>query len=93
MSQARAGDHDLARAAYQEGLRRARAIPSPYDRARLLHAHGLLDRQQQDHAAAHAKFAQALAIFERLGADKDADRLRGAIAHTPPSENPREQIR
>ena len=47
------------------------------------HAHGLLDRQQQDHAATHAKFAQALAILERLGADHDAGRLRQAIAHTP----------
>ena len=80
---ARDGHHDLARAAYQEGLDRARAMPFPYGQARLLHAHGLLDRQQQDHAAAHAKFAQALAILERLGADKDADQLRRAIAHTP----------
>ena len=80
---ARDGHHDLARAAYQEGLDRARAMPFPYGQARLLHAYGLLDRQQQDHATAHAKFAQALAILERLGADKDADQLRRAIAHTP----------
>jgi tetratricopeptide (TPR) repeat protein/transcriptional regulator with XRE-family HTH domain len=85
---ARDGHHDLARAAYQEGLDRARAMPFPYGQARLLHAHGLLDRQQQDHAAAHAKFAQALAILERLGADNDAGRLRQAIAHTPPRQNP-----
>ena len=85
---ARDGHHDLARAAYQEGLDRARAMPFPYGQARLLHAHGLLDRQQQDHAAAHAKFAQALAILERLGADNDADRLRQAIAHTPPRRKP-----
>jgi ATP/maltotriose-dependent transcriptional regulator MalT len=90
---ARDGHHDLARAAYQEGLDRARAMPFPYGQARLLHADGLLDRQQQDHAAAHAKFVQALAILERLGADKDADRLRRAIADNPPSENPRDQIR
>jgi tetratricopeptide (TPR) repeat protein/transcriptional regulator with XRE-family HTH domain len=88
MSQARAGDHALARAAYQEGLQRARAIPSPYDQARLLHAHGLLDRQQADEAAAHARFADALAIFEGLGAGKDAEKLRQAIAHAPPRENP-----
>ena len=85
---ARDGHHDLARAAYQEGLDRARAMPFPYGQARLLYACGLLDRQQQDHAAAHAKFVQALAILERLGADNDADRLRQAIAHTPPSEKP-----
>ena len=85
---ARDGHDDLARAAYQEGLDRARAMPFPYGQARLLHAYGLLDRQQQDRGAAHAKFAQALAILERLGADNDAGRLRQAIAHTPPSENP-----
>jgi len=85
---ARDGHHDLARATYQEGLDRAGAMPFPYGQARLLHADGLLDRLQQDHAAADAKFAQALAIFERLGADNDAGRLRRAIADTPPSENP-----
>jgi len=90
---ARDGHHDLARAAYQEGLDRARAMRFPYGQARVLHAYGLLDRQQQDRDAAHAKFAQALAILERLGADNDADRLRRAIADTPPSENPRDQLR
>jgi tetratricopeptide (TPR) repeat protein/transcriptional regulator with XRE-family HTH domain len=85
---ARDGHHDLARAAYQEGLDRAQAMPFPYGQARLLHADGLLDRQQQDHGAAHAKFAQALAILERLGADHDAGRLRQVIAHTPPGQNP-----
>ena len=62
-------------------------MPFPYGQARLLYAYGLLDRQH-DHAAAHAKFAQVLAILERLGADNDAGRLRQAIAHTPPRQNP-----
>ena len=75
----RDGDHDLAGAAYQEGLDRARAMPFPYGQARLLHACGLLDRQLHDHAAAHAKFAQALAILDRLGADNDAGQLRLAM--------------
>ena len=74
-------------------MARARSRPFPYGEAQLLHAYGLLDRQQHDHAAAHAKFAQALAILERLGADKDADRLRRAIADIPPGESPRGQIR
>jgi ATP/maltotriose-dependent transcriptional regulator MalT len=81
MTQARDGRHDLARAAYQDGLNRAGAMPFPYGQARLLHAYGLLDRQQADEAGAHAKFADALAILEDLGADKDAERLRRAIAH------------
>ena len=90
---ARDGRHDQARAAYQEGLDRTRAMPFPYGQARLLYAYGLLDRQRQEHGAARAKFAQALAILERLGADNDAGRLRRAIADTPPSEDPRDQIR
>jgi ATP/maltotriose-dependent transcriptional regulator MalT len=87
MVQARDGHHDLARAAYHEGLHRARAMPFPYGQARLLHAHGLLDRQESDATAAQAKFAGALAIFENLGADKDAGRLRRTIAHAPSRAN------
>ena len=83
MIHARDGHHDLARAAYQEGLHRATVMPFPYGQAKLLYSCGLLDRQQQDHAAAHAKFTQALAILEHLGADQDARRLRQAIAVIP----------
>jgi hypothetical protein len=83
MIQARDGHHDLARAAYAEGVHRAAAMPFPYAQARLLRAHGLLDRQQND----HAKLAQALAIFEDLGADADAARLRQAIAGTPATQD------
>jgi transcriptional regulator with XRE-family HTH domain/tetratricopeptide (TPR) repeat protein len=83
MIAARDGHHDLARAAYHEGLHRAAAMPFPYGQARLLHAHALLDRQQQDHPAARAKLAQALAILDNLGAGHDAARLRQAIANTP----------
>jgi transcriptional regulator with XRE-family HTH domain/tetratricopeptide (TPR) repeat protein len=82
MVQARRGHRDLARAAYREGLRRAGAMPFPYGQARLLHAGGLLDWQYGDHAAAHAKFAQALAIAESLGADNDLGRLREAMTQT-----------
>ena len=85
---ARDGDHDLARAAYQEGLDRARAMPFPYGQARLLHACGLLDRQQQDHAAAHAKFAEALAILERLGRTTTPTGSVGRSRTPRPGENP-----
>jgi len=82
MVQAREGHHDLARAAYEEGLNRARVMPFPYGQARLLYAHGLLDHQKADKTAAQAKFADALAIFENLGTDKDASRLRRVITQT-----------
>jgi tetratricopeptide (TPR) repeat protein len=79
MVHARLGEHDLAQDAYQEGLRRARAMPFRYGEARLLHAQGLLDRQQGNQAAAAAKFSDALAIAETLGAERDAIRIREAM--------------
>ncbi len=53
-------------------------MPFPYGEARLLHAHGLLDRQRRNKAAAHARFSDALAIVESLGAERDAIRFREA---------------
>jgi tetratricopeptide (TPR) repeat protein len=82
MIQARLGNHDLALAAYRDGLRRARAIPCPYGELQLLHASGLLDLQQGSQAAAQAKFSGALVIAETLGADKEADSLREALTET-----------
>ena len=75
MAHACLGDHNRAQAAYLEGLQRARAMPFPYGEAHLLHAQGLLDRQEGDQTAAHAKFSAALAIFETMGAERDATRL------------------
>jgi hypothetical protein len=63
-------------------------MPFPYGQARLLHAYGVLDRQQQDETAAQAKFAGALAIFENLGAGNDASRLRAAITAPGPGDSP-----
>ena len=79
MVQVRDGEHGPAQDTYQEGLRRARAMPFPYGEARLLHAQGLLERRQGNEAAAHAKFSAALAIAETLGADRDAIRIREAM--------------
>jgi transcriptional regulator with XRE-family HTH domain/tetratricopeptide (TPR) repeat protein len=79
------GELDLAQAAFQEGLERARAMPFPYGQAHLLHAQGLLDRQRRDEAAARASFAEALAIAERLGAKRDAVRFREQLEPTPRS--------
>ena len=88
MIEMRDGHYDLALAAYTEGLHRAEAMPFPYAQARLLHAHALLDRRQRDHAAARAKFAQALAILENLGAGQDTARVRQVMAATAPAGNP-----
>jgi tetratricopeptide (TPR) repeat protein len=66
--EARAGDGDAARAAYVEGLQRARNMPFPYGEARLLYACGLLDQQEGDRVSGETKRADALAILDRLGA-------------------------
>jgi transcriptional regulator with XRE-family HTH domain len=79
MVQVRHGEHGLAQDTYQEGLRRARAMPFLYGEARLLHAQGLLERQQANEAAANARFSAALAIAETLGAERDAIRIREAM--------------
>jgi tetratricopeptide (TPR) repeat protein len=79
MVQARQGEHGLAQDAYQEGLRRARAMPFRYGEAWLLHAQGLLDRQRGDEAAANVRLSAALAIVETLGAERDAIRIREAM--------------
>ena len=51
------------------------------------------DGQRLDELRVRGGMVLSLAILERLGADKVAGRLRRAIADTPPSENPRDQIR
>lgn len=66
MVEARRGNHELARAAYEEGLQRTRAMPFPYGEAGLLQASGLLDREQGNEAAARGRFSQALAITDSL---------------------------
>jgi tetratricopeptide (TPR) repeat protein len=86
MVHVRCGELDLAQAAYQEGLERARAMPFPYGQAHLLNAQGLLHRQRRDEAAARATFAEALAIAERLGAERDAIRFREQLEATTRSE-------
>ena len=68
MVEARRGNHELAQAAYEEGLQRARAMPFPYGEAGLLHACALLERERGDEAAARANLSDARAIAAGLSA-------------------------
>ncbi len=77
------GDPGAARAGLAEGLQRARDMPFPYAEARLLDADARLDQREGDMAPAEKKRSAALAIFERLGATRDADKIREAT--TKPS--------
>jgi hypothetical protein len=62
-----------------EGLDLARAMPHPYAEARLLHLYGDLHVQQGETALARERLEAALAIFQRLGARQDLERVERAI--------------
>jgi tetratricopeptide (TPR) repeat protein len=68
-----------AAGALEEGLALARGVPSPYLEAQLLDLHGQLLEVQRKLEAARERFAMALAIFERLGALKDIERVEQKI--------------
>jgi tetratricopeptide (TPR) repeat protein len=72
----RRGDTATARAALDEGLQRARDMPFPYAEARLSLADAWLDQQAGDAGSAEKKRLAALAIFERLGAARHAEKVR-----------------
>ena len=66
--------------ALEEGLAVARAMPYPYAEARTLETYGALHRAQGEADAARARLEAARAIFNQLGARKDAARVEQAIA-------------
>jgi tetratricopeptide (TPR) repeat protein len=84
MVHARLARYDAADAAYGEALRHARAMPFPYGEAQLLHASGLLERQRGNDVRADERLREALAIFERLGAARDIERIGAAIEEKRP---------
>jgi transcriptional regulator with XRE-family HTH domain/tetratricopeptide (TPR) repeat protein len=66
--EARWGNPRRARALFDEGVQRARAMPFPYAEARLLYACSRLDDQEGDRALGETRAAAALEIFTALGA-------------------------
>ena len=58
----------------------ARGMPYPYAEARLLHVYGLLHAEQGEPEPARERQEAALAIFRRLGARKDIERVEQDIA-------------
>jgi tetratricopeptide (TPR) repeat protein len=65
---------DEAARGLEEGLRLARDMPYPYAEARLLQVYGALHAQKQEPVSARERLEAAHAIFQRLGARKDAER-------------------
>src|SRR5579885_165457 len=66
----------------EEGLELARAMPYPYAEGRLLHVYGEMHVQKGEAELACGHLETALAIFQRLGARKDAERVEQALATT-----------
>jgi tetratricopeptide (TPR) repeat protein len=71
---------DEATRALEEGLTLAREMPYPYAEGRLLHVSGEMHVQKGEPDLAQERLAAALAIFWRLGARKDSERVEHAIA-------------
>ncbi|HVA91969.1 MAG TPA: hypothetical protein VNL71_19250, partial [Chloroflexota bacterium] len=71
---------DEAEQAVDEGLTLARAMPYPYAEAHLLYAHGLLLAEQGHSGPGRERMDAALALFQTLGARKDAECLEREIA-------------
>jgi tetratricopeptide (TPR) repeat protein len=69
-----------AQGSLEEGLALARSLPYPHGEGRLLQACGALAAEWGDCAEARAQLEAALAIFQRLGAWPDAERVEREIA-------------
>jgi tetratricopeptide (TPR) repeat protein/transcriptional regulator with XRE-family HTH domain len=68
-----------AEAALEEGLALARAMPYPYAEARLLHVYADLQARKGAPEPAQERLQEARAIFERLGARRDAARTEQTL--------------
>jgi hypothetical protein len=69
--------------ALEEGLALARCMPYPYGEARLLHVYGEVHAGKGEPGPARERLEAALAIFRRLGARKDAERVEQDLAALP----------
>ena len=65
-----------ANQALDEALSISRAAPYPYSEAQTLEAHAILLAAQHDVNRAIDTFGASLAVFERLGARPEADRVK-----------------
>jgi tetratricopeptide (TPR) repeat protein len=76
----RQGRWEEAERALEEGLALARSMPYPYGEARLLHVYGQMHVAKGEPGPARERLEAALAIFRRLGARLDVERVERALA-------------
>jgi tetratricopeptide (TPR) repeat protein len=79
----RQGRWDEAITAAEEGLALTRSMPYPYAEARTLQACGLIHHQKGEPQPARERLEAAQAIFQRLGARKDIERVEQTLAALP----------
>jgi tetratricopeptide (TPR) repeat protein len=84
----RQGRHDKAQQVLSEGLALARSMPFPYMEARILEQLGILQTQRGEPEQAQTRWEESLAIFQRLGAKKDVERLESERAALGRSADP-----
>ncbi|PZR99009.1 MAG: hypothetical protein DLM70_16185, partial [Chloroflexi bacterium] len=66
-----------------EGLERARSLPYPYVEGRILVEMAAVHRQRGESEGERERLQEALAIFRRLGARKDVERVEEALSAIP----------
>jgi tetratricopeptide (TPR) repeat protein len=71
--------YDEAACTLEDGLAVARSMPYPHGEGRLLQVYGLLHARQRQPAQASERTQEALAIFRRLGARKDVERIEQSM--------------
>jgi hypothetical protein len=74
------GQWEAAADAFDEALALARPMPYPYGQARALQGKALLNAQCGQRVRAGESLAEALTIFQRLGARKDIERVEQELA-------------
>jgi transposase/transcriptional regulator with XRE-family HTH domain len=79
---------DEAAGSLEEGMALVRAMPYPYAEARLLHLDGLLRVQRGEPGAARERLEAARAIFARLGARMDLERVEQALGALSQNQGP-----
>ena len=81
-------DLEAAQAAAEEAVRLFESLELPFETARMLLALGEIRRRARQKAAARDAIGRSLAVFERLGAARWADRARSEVGRSDARRSP-----
>jgi uncharacterized protein HemY len=71
-----------AEQAFEAAVSLAQNMSYPHAQARALYEFGVMQTRMGETRCAHDRLDEALAIFQRLGADRDAERIRTVLVGT-----------